>query len=156
MRALPLPTLAVCIVSVLTTSARADEDADSLAPRVSAASTSSGMQSPAVFGTGLFLSSVGVAGLATGAYFFSGGLGACDSIDRSRMPSDAQIDACTSAVTKQVGGIIGLASGGAFFIAGIPAIAVGASSASANDETPDAPRAAVLVAPLHVELVVSF
>ena len=119
-------------------------------PLSSALTTSSGMQSPAVFGTGLFLSSVGVAGIATGAYFFNGGHAACDAIDRSAMPSDAQIAACTTAVNKQVGGIIGLATGGAFFLAGIPAIVVGASSSSA------APRAAVLIGPLHVDLVVSF
>ena len=118
------------------------------------------MQSPAAFGTGIVLSSVGAAGLATGAYLFSGGHAACDALSPSAIASDAEVGACTSAVIRQVGGVVALVSGGAFFIAGIPAIAVGASSAGpsvrAKDEPDDAPRAAVLVAPTHIDLVVRF
>ena len=160
MRSALLPALAAaCVVAFSATRAHAD-DLDVSAPLASAAPTGAGMQSPAAFGVGVFLSSVGAAGIATGAYLFSGGHAACDALDSSSIPSDAQVDACTGQVIRQVGGVVGLVTGGAFFIAGIPVMAVGASSARPNDQARDepnvAPRAALLVSPTHVDFVVTF
>jgi hypothetical protein len=156
----PLPALAAaCIVALFTTGAHAD-DLDTLAPRANAAPPPSGMQSPAAFGIGVFLSSVGAAGVATGAYLFSGGHAECDGLDASSTPSEARVDACTGQVIRQVGGVVALVTGGALFIAGIPMMAVGASSAGpgsqAQNEPELAPRAALLVSPTYVDFVVTF
>ena len=111
-----------------------------------------GMQSPAAFGVGLVLSSIGVAGVSAGGYLFASGSGACDGISRDRLPSDAEIAGCTAGVNQQLGGIVALVSGGGFFLGGIPVMAVGATPA--DDVAPVA--VSLDVAPSGASLTFSF
>jgi hypothetical protein len=92
-----------------------------------------GMQSPAAFGIGLFLSGVGAAGLATGGYLFASAGDPCGEISRERVPTSGEIADCQTGVNKKVGGVIAMVTGGAFFLGGIPLIAVGATP---EDEQP--------------------
>ncbi len=105
------------------------------APRAAIAddAPSGGMHSPAAFGIGLFLSTVGAAGLATGGYFFASAGDPCSDISTARIPTPNEIDACQTSVIKKAGGVVGMVTGGAFVVAGIPLIAVGATP---EDEKP--------------------
>jgi len=87
---------------------------------------SAGMSSPGAFGFGIVLSLFGAGGLGAGGYFFNAGGGACDGIDGSSVPTQSQIDACTTGTIEQVGGVVGLVAGGAFSIAGISLVIAGA------------------------------
>jgi hypothetical protein len=111
-----------------------------------------GMQSPAMFGTGIVMGSAGAAGLITGAYLFTEGAGSCDGVSRDSLPSDAQVDGCMAGIGQQIGGVVALITGGALFLGGIPVLAVGASPR--DDGT--RPAAMVRVAPGGASLTVSF
>lgn len=87
---------------------------------------SAGMSSPGAFGFGIVLSLFGAGGLGAGGYFFNAGSGACDGIDGTTVPSQTQIDACTTGTIEQVGGVVGLVAGGAFAIAGVSLVIAGA------------------------------
>src|SRR5690348_16694443 len=75
--------------------------------------TSPGMQSPAAFGIGIFLSGVGAAGVATGGWLFASAGDPCGEIDRDSVPSDREISACQTGVNQKVGGVIAMVTGGA-------------------------------------------
>ena len=111
-----------------------------------------GMQSPAAFGIGLFLSGLGAAGLATGGYFFASSGEGCANLDRDRVPTEGEIAGCRSDVNQRVGGVIGLVAGGAFLLGGVPLIVVGATP---EDERPS-PRVTFDVGPTSGRLRVEF
>lgn len=113
-----------------------------------------GMNSPGAFGVGIVLTSAGAVGLGVGGWLFSKGAGACDSITGESIPSDAEIDACTSGVTNQVAGVLTMVAGGAFALAGIPLIITGAIPAEREDQP--APRIAVNVGPTNATLAIEF
>ncbi len=115
------------------------------------ASTGGGMQSPAMFATGVVMGSAGAAGLVAGAYLFTQGAGSCDGVSRDSIPSDAQVDGCMSGIGQQVGGVVALITGGALFLGGIPVLAVGVSPKSDEPAT-----AVVTVAPNGAALTVAF
>ena len=118
-----------------------------------AESEGGGMQSPAMFATGVVMGSAGSAGLIAGAYLFTEGAGSCDGVSRATQPSDAQVDGCMAGLGQQVGGVIALITGGALFLGGIPVLAVGASP---RDDAPRSASALVRVAPGGASLTVSF
>ncbi len=109
------------------------------------------MQSPGLFGAGLFFGALGIGGLAAGGYFYSAGSGACDGISMSSIPSAAQVDTCKTGIVQQVGGIAGMVTGGVFLIAGIPMIAVGATP-----EDPPPARVGVHIGPTGGTFDVTF
>ncbi len=113
---------------------------------------SAGMSSPGAFGFGIVLSLFGVGGLGAGGYFFHAGGGACDGIDGSSVPSQAQIDACTTGTIEQVGGVVGLVAGGAFSIAGISLVIAGAIPG----DPPTRPRMSFDVGPDRAGVRISF
>jgi hypothetical protein len=117
--------------------------------------SSGGMQSPAMFGSGIVMSSAGAAGLITGAYLFTQGAGSCDGVSRDVLPSDAAVERCTAGVNQQIGGVFALATGGLLFLGSIPVIAVGASP-SDDKQRSSAIRALIGVAPGGASLTVSF
>ncbi len=123
-----------------------------LAPVPAHADEGGGMQSPAAFGIGIFLSGVGAAGLATGGYLFASSGEGCSNISRDRVPSENEIAGCQSDVNQQVGGVIGLVAGGAFLLGGIPLIVVGATP---EDERP-APKVSLDLGPTSGALRVTF
>lgn len=125
-----------------------------LAPAQAPEASAGGMNSPGAFGVGVVLTGVGAAGLGIGGWLFSKGSGACDSISRESIPSDAEIDACTSGVTNQVAGVLSMVAGGAFALAGIPLIITGAIPADSEEQP--APRIGLYVAPTSARLEVEF
>lgn len=112
-----------------------------------------GMQSPAMFATGVVMGSAGGAGLIAGAYLFAEGAGSCDGVSRASVPSDAQVDGCMAGLGQQIGGVVALITGGALFLGGIPVLAVGATP---RDDAPRPASALVRVAPGGASLTVSF
>lgn len=122
-------------------------------PTLAHADESGGMESPGLFGAGVFFTSAGIAGLATGGYFFSKGSGACDDISRSSIPSEDQVLGCRDGVIQQVGGVVGMVTGGAFVLAGLPMMIVGGTSA---DDEPAPRRVTVSVGPTSGQLSISF
>jgi hypothetical protein len=127
------------IILASSASARADE----------ASAQETTMRSPPALGVGIFLSSVGSAGLAAGGYLFATGAGACDQLPTDQVPTERQVDACTAGVNRQVGGVVGLVTGGAFLLGGIPLLAVGASPVTREASTKK-PRVALDVGPLSL------
>lgn len=108
------------------------------------------MNSPGLFGAGLFMSGAGAVGLGVGGYFFSNGSGACDGVSTASLPSSAQIDTCRSGIIEQVGGTVGMVAGGAFLLVGVPMMIVGGTS---ND---DVPQVSVTLGPSRASLSLSF
>ncbi len=146
MRSPSVLALACLVLSaVFAHDARADEATAPTAP-----TTGGGMQSPAAFAAGVFLSSAGTAGLIAGAYLFTSVDDACAGLDRGSIPSQSQVDACRGEVNSQIGGVVSMVTGGAFLLAGIPVLALGASPSD------DAPTATVALGPTRATLVVSF
>jgi len=111
------------------------------------------MQSPAALGIGVFLSSVGTAGLITGGYFFANAGNPCGGLSREREPTNAEVSACQTSVNAKMGGVIGMIAGGAFFVGGIPLIAVGATP---HDDEPVHADVRLNVAPNGNTLTIDF
>ncbi|NUO50096.1 MAG: hypothetical protein HOV80_14670 [Polyangiaceae bacterium] len=116
--------------------------------------TSPGMQSPAAFGIGIFLSGVGAAGVATGGWLFASAGDPCGEIDRDSVPSDREISACQTGVNQKVGGVIAMVTGGAFLLGGIPLIAVGATPE--DEKSSNTARVRLELAPTSGSLRVDF
>ncbi len=132
--------VAGCLAFVAAKPAQAEEPATEL-------------QSPAALGIGIFLSSVGTAGLITGGYFFANAGNPCGGLSREREPTNAEVSACQTSVNAKMGGVIGMVAGSAFFVGGIPLIAVGAAP---DDDEPARARLRLDVAPGGGTLTVAF
>lgn len=148
----------LALLSFAALEARADEVSPEVAPAsVEVATTGGGISSPAMLGTGLVMSSAGIAGVATGAWLFTQGGDSCQGISRQAIssgdiPTEAEIDSCIAGVNQQVGGVIAMVTGGALLLGGVPVLAVGASP---SDE-PGAAHAVLSVSPTGAALKVTF